>query len=74
MTRLTILRERQGLSIDGLAKRIRFPEESLRLMESGRYPLGRLIQASDAALSIERRLQVALGTYTSLTQLIEPQN
>ena len=71
-TQLYRLRNASGLTLEALSKRIRFPKESLAMMESGDYSLDRLIQNPDASLSIERRLQVALGTYMPLTQLLEP--
>jgi len=71
-TQLYRLRSASGLTLEALAKRIRFPKESLAMMESGIYPLERLIQSHDTSLSIERRLQVALGTHMPLTQLLEP--
>lgn len=72
ITHLSHLRLSRGLSIPGLARQIRFPAESLKRMESGRYPLDRLIAVPDVSRSIERRLQVALGTHMPLTQLLEP--
>ena len=71
-TQLYRLRNARGLTLETLAKRIRFPKESLAMMESGDYSLDRLIQNPDASLSIERRLRVALGTYMPLTQMLEP--
>jgi len=71
-THLNRLRHVRGLSLQALARQIRFPAESLERMESGNYPLDRMIQAPDASSSIEKRLQVALGTHMPLTQLLEP--
>ena len=71
-TMLHRLRHSHGLSLESIADRIRFPKQSLKRMESGNYPLDRMIQAPDEAHSIERRLQAALGTFMPLSQLLEP--
>jgi hypothetical protein len=71
ITHLSRLRRSRGLSIDALARQMRFPAESLERMESGRYPMPRMIQAPDASLSIGKRIQVALETHMPSTQLLE---
>ena len=69
-TRLGHLRRARGLTIPTLAGQIRFPAKSIALLESGQYPLCRIREAPESANDIERRLQCALETDLSLTDLL----